>query len=95
MTLRARSSTGPASGANRVELGKKASTVLTTTVDATVEKELAKQATTAPDIPRQRVFEDLHTSEHSGHRGQNITTRAIQVRFYWLQMRSDILKRCA
>ena len=49
MTLRARSSTGPASGgANRVELGRKASSVLTTTVDATVEKELAKQATTVP-----------------------------------------------
>ena len=44
---------------------------------------------------RQRVFEDLHTTEHSGHRGQNTTMKAIQVRFYWLSMRSDILKRCA
>ena len=43
---------------------------------------------------RQRVFEDLHTTEHSGHRGQNTTTKAIQVRFYWLSMRSDIKKMC-
>ena len=43
----------PASGANKVAVGKKVSTVLTASVDAAVEKELAKQATTAPDIPKE------------------------------------------
>ena len=43
---------------------------------------------------RQRVFEDLHTTEHTGHRGQNTTMKAIQVRFYWLSMRSEIKTMC-
>ena len=43
---------GPATGANRVKVGKKKDSVLTATVDAAVEKELAKQA---PDIPKETM----------------------------------------
>ena len=49
------SDSSPTYGANKVKVGKKVSTVLTASVDAAVEKELAKQATTAPDIPKETM----------------------------------------
>ena len=45
----------PATGANQIKVGKKKDPILTATVDAAVEKELAKQATTAPDIPKETM----------------------------------------
>ena len=46
---------GPATGTNRIKVVKKKDPILTATVDAAVEKELAKQATTAPDIPKETM----------------------------------------
>ena len=41
---------------------------------------------------RKRVVDDLHTSEYSGHRGENTTVVVITKRFWWNDITKEVIK---
>ena len=43
---------------------------------------------------RKRVFDELHSSEYSGHRGENTTVAVITRRFWWNDVTKEVRQMC-
>jgi len=43
---------------------------------------------------RKRVFDDMHSSEYSGHRGENTTVAVITKRFWWPNVTKEVREMC-